>query len=284
MHLRPAWNTKHGRLGRGPRVAILVVTTVLLGFGCDAFNPAFVNLVVDPTTAASFTSITNAPGHVVIQVVNAANVDESLVNYLTSLGVTLTANEQLNLHPRIRLRLRVTFTDGTFLTLEFITGSEGYVDPAKKQQAEADLNQNTFDNAVVLCDVASVTLEPSSNIEVFVPVDMTMYELVTVNATGDVASQTAFQSRGTDAFGFRPLQVDQTDADGNVTLQRNIGVRDVLAPINNVTCGSVIGLTITGTLSVPFFRPVDNTPSYDINDAQTIARIGGRFEFRLTAN
>jgi len=78
--------------------------------------------------------------------------------------------------------------------------------------------------------------------------------------------------------------VDETDADGNTTLQHNIGVRDIVAPITNVTCGSVIGLTITGTLSVPFLRNVDSSPSYDINDAPTIARIGGRFEFRLTAN
>jgi len=253
------------------------------GVGCDALNPAFVNLIVEDETAAQFTSITNAPGHVVVQVVNAAEIDESLVNFLESEGLTLTNNELLRLKPRIRMRLRITFIDGTFQTLEFITGTPNYIDPEFEQQAETDLNQNTFDNAVVLCDVASVDVEPGSNIEVFIPAQMTSYELVETSAEGGQVS-TEFQPRETINPAFRELQVDQTDADGNVILEQNIGVRDVIAPINNVTCGSVIGLTISGTLSVPFLRNVDNSPSFDRDDEQTVGRIGGRFEFRLTAN
>ena len=69
------------------------------------------------------------------------------------------------------------------------------------------------------------------------------------------------------------------DADGNTILARNIGVRDVLSPTPNVRCGSVVGVLITGALTVPFLTGVSEDPSYDVADEPTIAQIGGRYEF-----
>jgi len=79
---------------------------------------------------------------------------------------------------------------------------------------------------------------------------------------------------------FRPLQVDDVDADNNIILRRNINSLDAPAPVEDPLCGSVITITATGTssLSVPFLEDFPN-PSYDAGDAQTVAGIGGRFEF-----
>lgn len=273
--------------GCGPRVARLLFGGVLLLVagqtmtGCNAFNPAFLNLV-DPTGSGQFQSLDNAGGHVVVQVVNNADVDEELVNYLQSVGHVLTAAERRSLRPRIRMRLRITFVDGTFQTIEFITGTASFVDPAFDSVAQPDLNQNDFDNAVVLCDVASVQLEPGTNIEVFVPVELTAYELVETSGEGGQV-QTTFEARERQQPAFRALAVDERDADGNVTLEQNIGVRDVPTPITNLTCGTVVSLVIDGTLAVPFLRSVSAAPSYDREDLATVARIGGRFEFRVSA-
>lgn len=260
--------------------ALLVVAQFVTG--CDALNPAFVAVWVDPEAAAQFQSISNAPGHVVVQIANNADIDESLINYMQTLGVTLTPAERRALKPRVRMRLRITFVDGTFQTIEFITGTPDFVDPAFAAFAEPDLNQNTLDNAVVLCDVQSVQLEPGTNVEVYIPVQMTAFELVETSSVGGQVT-TEFQPRETINPAFRILQVDDLDQDGNVILERNIGVRNVPTPITNVTCGTVIGVTVTGTLAVPFLRRVSSEPSYDRDDESTVAQIGGRYEFRLSA-
>ena len=90
--------------------------------GCGVFNPAFVNLL-DPAGTGQFATLNNAPGHVVIAFVNAAEVDERLLAFLESTeggNLILTDAEKRALRPRMRLRARVTFADGTSQTIEFV--------------------------------------------------------------------------------------------------------------------------------------------------------------------
>jgi hypothetical protein len=245
---------------------------------CGAFNPAFVSLF-DTEGTGAFQSIPNAPGHVVVTVVNNAEIDERLLTFLES-RLVLTDAEKRALRPRVRMRVRVTFTDGTFQTIEFITGSPNLVDPAFDAQAFTDLNQNDLDNAVVVCDVASVQIEPGSQIEVFVPVELTAYELIEITGAGGDTVGTTFEARERRAPRFRALQVDDIDEDGNTLLQRNIGIRDVPSPVTSAACGSVIPIVISGVLSVPF--SITDEPSFDLADDTTIAGIGGRYEFLVS--
>lgn len=258
--------------------ATIVIALVPLLTSCEAFNPAFLSLV-DSEGTGSIQSIPNAPGHIVLTVLNNAEIDERLLTFLES-RLTLSDAEKRSLRPRIRMRIRVTFADGTFQTIEFITGSANLVDPAFDAQAVPDLNQNDLSNAVVVCDVASVQIEPGSVIEVFVPVELTGFELIEIAGQGGNTVGTTFQPRRRDQPQFQPLQVDDIDPDSNVILRRNIGIRDVPSPVTNVTCGSVIPIVINGVLSVPF--SITDEPSYDIADQNTIATIGGRYEFLVS--
>ncbi len=262
------------------RSLLALCATGMLLCACTAFNPAFVNLF-SSNGSAGFATLPNAPGHVVVALANQTEIDERLLTFLRP-KLNLTDAQARTLRPRIRMRLRVTYVDGTFQTLEFIDGSRNLVDPTFDAQAFPDLNQNDLNNAVALCDVARVEVEPGTSIEVFIPVELIQYQLVLATTVGG-GNVTTFQQRGTLAPQFRSLQVDDVDADGNVTLQRNIGVRDVPSPTPNVICGSVVAITVKGTLAVPFLDVVSaSTPSYDIGDAATIARIGGRYEFIVT--
>ncbi|UCC31380.1 MAG: hypothetical protein JSU86_03710 [Phycisphaerales bacterium] len=265
----------------GIRRAVLPLVMCGLGLwvaGCGSFNPAFVNLL-DPT--GSLATIDRAPGHLVIGVVNNAEVDERLLAFLESAeggNLVLTDAEKRLLRPRMRFRLRVTFTDGSFQTIEFIDGSRNLVDQNFDTQAFPDLNQNDLNSVVVLCDVASVELEPGTNIEVFIPVELTAFELVETTTPGGAIS-TSFEPRERIPPQFRALEIDETDADGNVLLQQNIGVRDVPSPTLDPICGSFIAVVVNGVLSVPFLDGVSNAPSYDRDDETTMASIGGRYEF-----
>ena len=160
-----------------------VVCAVSILAGCGAFNPAFVSLVA-PGAAQT---LDNAPGHVVIGFVNNAEVDERLLAFMESPeggNLDLTDAEKAELRPRMRLRIQITFTDGSVQTIDFITGSSNLVDPRFDALASPDLNQNDLGNVVVLCDVASVQLEPGSQIEVFIPVELTAFQLVETTTGG----------------------------------------------------------------------------------------------------
>jgi len=266
---------------RGIRSAAACCGLGVLLCGCSVLNPAFVNLF-DSSGTSSLATLPNAPGHVVVALANQTEIDERLLAFLAS-KMSLTDAQKRALRPRVRMRLRVTYVDGTFQTLEFIDGSRNLVDPSFDAQAFPDLNQNDLNNAVVLCDVAQVEVEPGTNIEVFLPVELIQYQLVESTTTAGGTIFTDFQRRGSLPPQFRTLRIDEVDADGNVTLQQNIGVRDVPSPTPNVICGSVVAITIKGTLAAPFLDVISpNTPSYDIDDAATIARIGGRYEFIVT--
>ncbi len=279
----PEQTTRQALSASRAAVLGLVLAACTAVSGCSAFNPAFLN-TFDPAGSGQFQTIDNAGGHVVVQVVNHADIDDELMSYLKSLGLDPTGDDPRfrNVHPRIRMRLRITFVDGTFQVIEFITGSPDLVDPAFDGTSTPDLNQNDFDNAVVLCDVASVQLEPNTNIEVFIPVNITEFERVETSGEGGQITLPPVEREQTPP-GFRALQIDDRDADGNITLQRNIDVRDVPTPITGLTCGTVVTLSINGTLAVPFLRTVSSEPSFLRGDTSTIAQIGGSFEFRVAA-
>lgn len=281
-NLYGSWSRVYNGFGHQCLRVGMASMLLLSAAGCGAFNPALLNLF-DSTGTGQFITIDNAPGHVVLSIINNSTIDERLLDYLNQISALDNFNEleKTNLKPRIRLRLRVTFIDGNFQVIEFITGSANLVDPAFGDLALPDLNQNDFSNAVVLCDVASVALEPGSNIEVFMPVEIAQFDLVEAN-TDQGGITTDFQERGRIQPQFMSLQVDDLDDDRNVILQRNIGVRDVLSPVNNLLCGSVVAVVINGVLSVPFLDGVTDIPSVDQADDGTVARIGGRYEFRLS--
>ncbi len=258
-----------------------VLGGIVLGLaGCNAFNPAFLG-VVAPEAAATFATIPNAPGYVVLALQNNVRIDGPLLNHLRP-QLDLSPAEESALRARIRMRLRITHSDGTFQTVEMISGSGEFVDPSFNAQASPDLLRNTLTNVVVRCDVASIQLEPGSNIEVFIPVPLEIWELVEVDM-GEQAPVIDEIQRGTIAPQFRPLELDEVDEDGNVILQRNVDVRDVLSPTTNVVCGSVVPVVVSGVLSVPFFTRASANPSYDRDDADTVAGIGGRYQFRVSA-
>ncbi|MBI1825502.1 MAG: hypothetical protein HYR83_03870 [Planctomycetes bacterium] len=235
---------------------------------------------ISATGQSNYVTVPNAPGHAIIGVVNNAAVDERLVSYLAP-KLQLSNAEIAALKPRIRMRLRITFIDGTFQTIEYLTGSKNFIDPAFAAQATTDLSQNDFDNAVVQCDVTRVELEPGTNVEVFIPVALKQFTLNTsTNAAGGLV--TGFTQTAETPPGFLSLRVDDVDADGNVTLARNIGVRDVLSPTPNVLCGSSVMVVVIGTLTVPFLTGVSQDPSYDVADTPTIAQIGGTYKFLVS--
>ena len=249
---------------------------IVLGLaGCDAFNPAFTSLVA-PNASATYATVPNAPGYVIVALQDNVTIDGQLLAYLSpKLG--LTPAEEKALRARIRMRVRITHADGTFQTVEMISGSGEFVDPAFDAQSVADLSQNTLTNVVVPCDVASIQLEPGTNVEVFIPVSLKVWELVEVGEGQDVQLEPVL--RTTIPPQFQAIQVDEIDEDGNVILRRNVDPRDVLTPAANVVCGSVVPLVVEGVLTVPFFT---NEPGYDQNDLNTVAGVGGRFSFSAT--
>lgn len=282
-----AWELESTGMPRRRRLVSLsrVIRIALLSFPlflaqCGVLNPAFVNVIDSDGT---LTTVDNAPGHIIVAFVNNAEVDERLLAFLESSeggSLVLTDAEKRALRPRVRLRVRITFTDGTFQTVEFISGSSTLVDQRFISQASPDLNQNDLDNVVGLCEVASIQIEPGSSVDVFIPVKLTAFELQTATDANGAPVNT-FQARQTIDPQFRVLQVDDLDEDGNVTLRRNIGVRDTPGFVPEPICGSVVAIVMEGVLSVPFLDGVSNEPSFDRDDPNTVASIGGRFEFSV---
>ncbi|UCE60805.1 MAG: hypothetical protein JSU63_03460 [Phycisphaerales bacterium] len=268
------------RAGRPSRV-LLPMLLGLAGMGlsgCGGFlNPAFVELL-DPTGQS--TTVPNAAGHIVITFVDNAEVGERLLNYLEQEGgLILDPYEKRQLRPRTRMRVQVTFDNGSTSAFEFIDGSASLIDQTFDAQQFPDLNQNDLSNAVVACGagVARIEVLPGSQIEVFVPVELVEWELRQVtNAAGDVTLEPNERQRF--APQFRALRQDDVDDDNNVLLRRNIDIRDMPVPVVNPVCGSVVAIVMNGALSVPFFQ---DAPGYDRDDEQTVAGIGGRFEFTV---
>jgi len=260
-----------------PALGCLMLAWVGLLPGCSALNPAFVDLF-DPTGGNATTD--NAPGHIIISFVNNAEVDERLLNYLTTSkpeggGVELTPAELRSLRPRIRFRVQVDFVDGSFNIFEFVSGSPKLIDQDFEQFASPDLNANDLNNVVVVCDVARVAI--AGNVEVFVPVPIQQFRLVIPEEGNPFFVLEA--DIHPDSVQFIPLDVDIVDADENVVLTQNIGVRDQAVPVVGPACGAVIAFVVSGTLSVPFSAELGtDAPAVRVDDPQSLARIGGRYE------
>lgn len=278
-----------GAIWRARWIRMVVLIALLGATGCtsinSAFGPSFVDLF-DPSGNSA--TVQNAPGHVAIVFINNADVDERLLNYLVAEppeggGVDLTPYERRNLRPRFRFRVRVDFTNGNSTLFEFIDGSAKLVDTRFDATSEPDLLENDLSNGVVVCDVLRVSVD--GPIEVFIPVAIAGYQFQ--EASEQRPPTFVFRGYLNQSLRFIPLQVDATDADGNIILVQNISPRDIPVPVENPRCGSVVSISITGSLAVPFLStPIfsSNDPSVRVDDAVTIARIGGRFQVRVQVN
>lgn len=265
-------------LRSGRCLAWLVAGLLTLSGGCDALNPAFVDAVA-PEFSDDFATVQNAPGHVVIAFVNSAEVDEQLLAWLeTNGGVVLTDAQKRSLRPRLRFQVQVTFTTGTTDTIEFVSGSDELVQSEFAATSANDLDQFPRNNNVVLCDVAGVVVL-TDTIEVFIPAQLEEHQQVLTTGPGGTQN-TEFILRQQIPPGFRALVIDQPAPVGGQFVQANIGVRDVPVPVTNPLCGSVVAITVSGQLSVPF--NVTDSPSYDVDDAAAVASIGGRYTFDVS--
>jgi len=260
------------------RFCLLTVAFLVFG-GCGSLGPGFVDLLEPAGAGDPFTTIENAPGHIIVAFVNKAEVDERLLSYLESAeggGLVLSDLEKRALRPRIRFRVLITFAGGEQQTVEFIDGSGRFVQPGFNAESEPDLNQNKLDNAVVTCEVARVEiLEP---VEVFVPVVWTVFDFVepTGLMPGFFRPALQFTPR------FEPLQADEVDVDLNILLRQNVGIRDRPAPVDGPLCGSLISVVVDCVLSVPFFDQMGGVPGYEQADLASAAVLGGRYEFRVS--
>ncbi len=248
--------------------------------GCGVFNSSFIALL-DPSGAS--TTIPNASGHIVVQFVNNASVQERLITFLeTNGGLQLTDGEKLALKPRVRFRVLVTFRNGNTTTFEIVDGSSNLIDQRFSAETFPDLNQNDLNNAVVACGagVARVEVLPRSPIEVFIPVEWLEFAQreITNPATGFVTFEFVRGQRFPPQF--RALLPDDVDADNNVLARRNVGIRDLPGPAVNPVCGTVVVIVMDGVLSMPFLPEGGGLASFDVGDRSTAGGIGGRFEFR----
>jgi hypothetical protein len=237
--------------------------------------------LVDPGGTGG--TLSNPPGHVVIQFINNAEVDERLLNFLvTGGGLILTDTERQSLRPRVRFRVQITFLNGVTSTFEVVDGSSTLIDQNFANFAEPDLEENDRNSATVICDVGLVQRQPETDLEVFIPTQITVFRQETL--TNPEGGQTvAFTEVERIPPQFQALEVDDVDQDNNTVLLRNIGIRNTVVPVTDPLCGSVVTITMTGTLSVPFLpQSPDNSPSYDQADTPTEATIGGRYEFVVT--
>lgn len=265
-----------GNLRRPPMGNLLLGVSTLLAIGvagCGAFSSGFTALI-DPSGVTSGATLGNPPGHLVITLVNNAEVDERLLTYLQTQGLVIPPEELGSIRPRIRFRVRVTYVDGQEAEVELVSGSRELVDPEFDSTTEPDLNSNDLFNFVVICDVARV--EVVQPVEVFVPVELQTVQFVEPTGT----EQGFFRPVGEIPPQFQALLTDLVDDDLNTILQRNIGIRDQAAPADTPRCGAVVGIVVSGSLSVPFLGT--GIPGFDLADPQSAASVGGRYEFRVT--
>lgn len=266
------------RSGCPPRVLACLTLGLLASAGCGVLGSGFLSQI-DPSGTGS-TTATAPPGFVVVTFANNAQVDEQLLTFLQGQGLVLTPAEILTLRPRVRLRVRITFSDGSFEIIEFISGSSELVDPVFASQSEPDLNQEELNNVVVVCDVASVMVEPGIPIEVFIPSGLTGVQLVQATGLGGEIV-TNFEPVSFASPRFFTLLPDGPGADG-LSIQRNVAIQDFPATVTNPICGGVIGISLEGTLSVPFHPAGNGSPAFNVDDPIETGTIGGRYEFRVS--
>jgi len=297
---------------RRPGWCVVVLVTAALGLGigaggCEAppaslFNPAFVD-ILDAEGTGEGATIDNPPGYVPIVFVNKTSFSPQLINYLEDLnaarrlsGADPTLTDLRSLRPRLRLPLRIEFENGNFLEFEFLEGDSvveidvrdpdvdtGITDvPTDPRLTESDLTR-----LVASCGVSRVEIDGDP--QVFVPV-------FTRTIRVEVGEESGEQTRTLVSIaqpGFTQILPDEVDADLNVTLLRNYGIREAPAPAKDLRCGTMVGIAISGTVSIPFTGPEDEpedefiqehseVPGYVDTDVTRQASIPGRFRFLVT--
>lgn len=235
---------------RSPASLSLMVTLAAVTLavpGCDALNPAFVDFLGNSIAPGTVTPIgPPSSGHVVVALRNNTVFDEQLLESLVQNGLDRTLLDDPDLRPRVRMRLRITFTNNESLDVEFNDGSSTIVDPRIDASMFPDLVETPQDNVVVQCDVARVDLLQLPS--VFVPA---FFETIRINP-GDEDQPPFREQVNTAPPQYVRLQVDDVDEFGNTVLQRNIDIRDLPAPAIGPNCGSVVTITMSGTLRLPF--------------------------------
>lgn len=279
------------RLGACGAAALLGLALVASGSCSSVFNPSFLALISTPTPdetgAVPNFSISNAPGHVPVVFVNNTRFDDNLLDYMRSIGVNV---DQPNLRPRIRVRTTIEYVNGGTNVIEFIDGSalvQGSVVTEDGIQQNllvpTDLTENDLTNIVAICDVSRVAPGVQADnqtvtVEVFVPVFLKTIRIVEQDliVQRELVSTTPPQ--------FSVLQPDTVDANNNITLLQNFDIRDIPVAATNLQCGSVVGFSISGTLSVPFVNDEldQNVPGFLDTDNLSQAASPGRFEFMTT--
>ena len=212
----------------------------------------------------------NAPGHVPMIFINNTRFDQNLLDYLEETGVDVS---DPNIRPRVRVLVEITYANGNTNEVEFVDGSsviEGLSDGTSYATPPA-LTEFTLTNTVLVCDVARI--EPT-RIEVFVPTTMTTIGFEEVN---DQVIRTAVAYLPPQ---FVTLLPDMLDSDNNVSVIRNFDVRNAPVEVDRVQCGSVIGFTISGTLSISYASIGGSfIPGYLEDDTVRQSANPGRFKF-----
>ncbi len=284
-HLRqPNRGKRLLRAGAG----VVAMTALLWGAACSALNPAFVDTLafVDQDSIIASSTLPNSPGHIPVILINNTVFSPELLAFLERSQPGSVPDDE-NLRPRIRFRVRVTFTDGNTTTIEFVDGSQLVqgdpivgdpdfeLDPLILPR---DLTENALTNAVVLCNEALVTLD--GLIEMYIPVNLKEITIPLAGIVGNPVRQLVTITRPR----FVPLLVDEVDVNGTVTVVRNFGVRDIPAPATNLLCGTVVAIVLNGTMTMPFV--VDNNgetvPGFLDTEGASQASIPGRFDLVLT--
>jgi hypothetical protein len=262
---------------RLPAAVLLLVATAVLS-GCDAFNPSFleVALPADQSLEATAATTTNATGHVPVFFVSNARFDGALLDYLEAQGVDINIPD---LRPRVRVRATVTFADGTARPLEFVDGSQitetTTVSAGETTTATlpVDLLRPELNNQVLPCDVAEIRVDAES-FTVYVPVFIRTFQVEEVEDQG-------LELRLLEILApqFWPLERDEVDEYLNTTVVRNFPIRELPAPVFDLTCGSVVLYALEGTLEVPFVNEfnVSGVPGWNVDNEPTIEAFPGRF-------
>ena len=245
--------------------------------GCDAFNPAFVDTFAAITPLAPDPIGPNSRGHVVVAFRNDTFFDEQLLQQLVANGLDEELLNDPDARPRVRVRLRITFSNGEQLDTEFNDGSATIIDPRVDASTFPELTRTEQTNLVVQCDVSRVELIVLPSI--FVPV---FFESIRIDP-GDENTAPFRVLLDTTNPRFELLQIDDVDAQGTTILQRNLDIRDVPGPAIGPNCGSVVTITLSGTLRTPFVVNAQGVevPGALITEANAIASNPGRFRLAV---
>ena len=262
--------TRDRRVHRSAAGRLLAACALICGgLSCgDALNPAFLSVVGGVPGGPS------SRGHVAVAFRNDTFFDERIQQQLLDAGLEPALLEGFALRPRVRMNLLITFGNGEQLAVEFNDGSATVVDPAVDVTTIPELTRTEQDNLIVQCDVLRVELVGLPS--VFVPV---FFETTRIDP-GDENTPPFRVRVNVTPPQFVLLRPDDVDQQGNTTLQRNIGIRDLPAPAVQPNCGSVVTIILSGTLTAPFEENAFGAlvPGFLTTDITAFAQFPGRFQ------